>query len=362
VQSNSFDGVATSATAFIKPDFDNFFIPSGDPDRWFGLIVNRGPFTPPLPLYRNWQTPLAAITNGGPKIGETIYASAFERDLPRTLFNPAFETETSGFPSLEEYVYRITKQPNVPGTSVDHQLHDDYESLSVTMQNDWYTEIEQYQGSPYQFTWKAFMCVNQAGTAITKPTGLSLSYASREDGVLQNGNLNTAHNTMFKNAATSWQQSAALGQTIRSAIGTFSANAQTAAYYLGDWELAWYSHIWGLLDVNGSCGAGESLQALTIMDSANASPITTKSLEIPEQLNLQDGGIDFQVNPIGITMGVSGAASRRNFNAALWGLTTIAATNSNPRTITYNLGGGSGTIPSQADVNEGTMNNSYTKM
>jgi len=330
---NSFENVANTATAFIQSGAQGFL--KDELDKWLGLNVNRGNFTPPLPLYRNWQTPLSAISNG-PKVGESVYASAFERELPRTLYEDLddFRTNEDAYPTPEEYVYRISKEPNSRASSVDHQSSADYESLTELQQDGWYTELGFGGEIPYQFTWKAFMCVNQTETEITKPTGLSLSYASREDGVLPDGSFNPAHNLMFKNAAIDWHESAHL-QGIRTVVGKYWANGYlTSRNFLGDPDPNFYTHVWGLLDVNGSCVAGSSLQALTILDSAGegAVAITTKSFAIPEQLNLDYFGIKFQISSAGATLGVTGAGgpARREFNAALWGLTTIADSNTTP--------------------------------
>jgi len=307
------------------------------PIRAFGAIEN------PSSLFRNWQTPLAAISNGGPKAGETVYASAFERALPRTLYKNEsnYRTDVANYPTPEEYVYRITKLQNSRDSSVDHQSSSGYDSLDSAAQLEWYERLGFGEaGENYQFTWKAFMCVNQAETAITKPTGLSLSYASREDGVVPGipdisiDSFNAAHNLMFKNAAIDWHQSAHL-QGFRTAVGKYWGNGDlTSRNFLGDSDPSFYTHIWGLLDVNGSCGAGSSLQALTILESAavDAVAITTKSFVIPEQLNLDYLGIKFPISSAGATLGVTGAGgpSRRDFNAALWGLTTIAETSEPP--------------------------------
>jgi outer membrane protein OmpA-like peptidoglycan-associated protein len=140
---------------------------------------------------------------------------------------------------------------------------------------------------------------------------------------------------MFKNAAIDWHQSAHL-QGLRTAVGKHWGNGDlTSRNFLGDSDPIYNTHIWGLLDVNGSCGAGSSLQVLTLMDSADpvtASAITTKSFVIPEQINLDYLGIKFQISSVGTTLGVTGAGgpSRRDFNAALWGLTTIAETSEEP--------------------------------
>jgi outer membrane protein OmpA-like peptidoglycan-associated protein len=332
VGDGAFADLGELATAYIQPNAQGFET-SGDPALWNGLLVDAAGFTPPLPLYRNWQTSLAEITNGGPKAGETVYASAFERALPRTLYKNEsnYRTDVANYPTPEEYVYRITKQPNSRTSSVDHQSSSSYDGLDSDAQAAWYGELGFTAESPYQFTWKAFVCVNQEETAITKPTGLSLSYASREDGLLAAGGFNAAHNLLFKNAAINWHQTINPGQSSRSAVGYLPPDFidTYTRSFLGELDPAWHSLIWGFLDVNGSCAAGTSLKALTILDSSN-SPITTKSFAIPEQLNLDLAGNNIQFSSIQVTIGVTGGSSRRDFNAALWGLTTIAETSEPP--------------------------------
>ena len=293
-------------------------------------------------LYRNWQTPLPAITNA-PKVGETVWASAFERELPRTLFkediaqdpnetSDDYRTNENDYPTPEEYVYRITKQPNVPATSVDHQPYDAYESLTATEQSHWYEEAG-LGGENYQFSWNAFMCVSYPDNAlmVTKPTGLKYSYASREDGILSDGSLSAAHNLMFKDAAIDWID-AEYGswQTPRSAVGTKHNNGPYTQAFLGDSDGVWNSFVWGIVDVSASCGARETLEALQIVLDQNT-PITTKNFVIPETLNLSHvGNVATDVPSAGITIGVTGGGGAPEYNAALWGLTTIADSNVTP--------------------------------
>ena len=295
-------------------------------------------------LYRNWQTTLPEITNS-PKVGETVWASAFERELPRALFkediaqdpnevSDDYRTNTVDFPTPEEYVYRITKQPNVSATSVDHQPYDAYESLTEAEQLQWYEDAG-LGGENYQFSWNAFMCVSYPDNAlaVTKPTGLKYSYTSREDGILSDGSLNAAYNFMYKDVATDWIN-AAYGswQTTRSAVGTKHNNDPYTQAFLGDSDGVWYSFVWGFVDVSASCGAGQTLEALQIVVDQNT-PITTKNFEIPETLNLSHvGNVASGVPSAGITIGVTGGGGAPEYNAALWGLTTIADTNTTPPT------------------------------
>jgi hypothetical protein len=282
-------------------------------------------------LFRNWQTPLAAISNGGPKVGDTVYASAFERVLPRTLFrsddmNANWKSDSTTYPNPEEYVYRITKVENSPASSVDHQSQTGYESLTSAEQDQWYVDSGFDINNPYRFKWFAFMCVAPTGGSyiLTEPSELKTSYASRQDGILLNGTLDPAHNLMFKDAAEVWMNNVSQGQTLRSVVGSKVNDGPYTDAFLGDQELPWRTIVYGILDVSASCGAGQTLQALPIVDSNN-SAITSKSFEITEQLKLEVSGDYFLINTVGASLGVTGAsAPPPGFNAALWGLTTVA--------------------------------------
>ena len=293
-------------------------------------------------LYRNWQTPLSAATSGL-KAGDEVWASAFERELPRTLFkediaqdpdDPSddYRTNTADYPTPEEYVYRITREPNEPDTSVDHQSHVNYEFLTSAEQSQWYEDAG-LGGENYQFSWNAFMCVSYPDNAllVTKPTGLKYSYASREDAILSDGSLSTSHNFMFKDAATDWiNHEYGSWQTLRSAVGTKHNNYGYNQAFLGDPDDIWHSYVWGVLDISASCGAGQTLQALQIVVDQNT-PITSKNFEIPETLNLSNrGDVVSGIPSAGITIGVTGGGGPPEYNAALWGLTTIADSNATP--------------------------------
>jgi hypothetical protein len=325
----SFNAVASEARAFIQPSASGFEVDAQG--KWKGLIIAA---ENPASLYRNWQTPLASIANG-PRVGDTIFASAFERVLPRTLFKDEddYRADEVKYPTPEEYVYRITKQPNVPSSSVDHQPHSAYESLTELQQVDWYTELG-FGGPnpPYQFSWNAFMCVSEINNTLSvkKPTGLKYSYASREDAILSDESFSSLRNLFFKNAAIDWITSSSW-QTVKSAVGTKHNNAPYTQAFLGDSDGTWYSYIWGILEINASCGVGETLRALQIVVDQDT-PITTKDFLIPETFNLSYLGEPINNVPSeGITIGVTGVAGPPPaYNAALWGLTTIASSSPPP--------------------------------
>ena len=316
----AFSGVRPGAKAFKQ--FGNTSFGVDVDGMWNGLILH----TDPADLFRGWQNPLTPLASG-PRVGELVYASAFERLLPRALFKDegGIRENTAEYKTPEEYVYRITRQANDPTTSIDHQSLSGYSGLSATAQSEWYIDLG-FTVDPYLFNWSAFMCVSRVGNSLTKPNGMSLSYASREDGLI-NGGFSADHNLMLKTAAEEWHLDASLGQGTRTAVGYLpsSYDLYTRAF-LGDPDPIWHSQVWGLLDVNAQCGIGKELKALRILDSNN-NPVTTKSFQIPEHLNLEVNGQPTLVTSVATTIGVTGGSLRQDFNAALWGLTTITSAN-----------------------------------
>lgn len=316
----AFSGVGPGAKAFKQFGNTSFDVDVDGNGMWNGLILH----TDPADLFRGWQNPLTPLASG-PRVGELVYASAFERLLPRALFKDedGIRENTAEYKTPEEYVYRITRQANEPTTSIDHQSLSGYSGLSAAAQSEWYIDLG-FTDDPYLFNWSAFMCVARIGNSLTKPSGISLSYASREDGLI-NGGFSADHNLMLKTAAEEWHLDASLGQGTRTAVGYLpsSYDLYTRAF-LGDPDPIWHSQVWGLLDVNAQCGIGKELKALRILDSNN-DPVTTKSFQIPEFINLDNNGQPTLVSSVETTIGVTGGASRQNFNAALWGLTTIAS-------------------------------------
>jgi outer membrane protein OmpA-like peptidoglycan-associated protein len=278
--------------------------------------------------YVNWRTPLQPNSNA-PKIGEKVFASAFEKHLP--------DFGTGGIP--EEYVYRITKQENVPTSSVDLQANGVYHSLTEAEQNQWYEDIgfdpvSAPANNPYLFSWRAFMCVAEVNGAVTirKPNNLSLSYASRD----YSGSSAVNHWMLFKNASEQLQESSA--SSTRTVTGLiYNATAHSAvngpdvdkSYYFDDLDTSTAPYSFGISEVYSSCGAGKNLEGLQIVDVGGA-PLVTKDFEITPSLKLKRGGDFFTHDAGGITIGVTGAGGpppqfAGSFNAALWGLTTIAS-------------------------------------
>jgi hypothetical protein len=238
----------------------------------------------------------------------------------------------------EEYVYRITTVPNAPTASVDRQSYSGYTGLTSTQQADWYREMGFTDPNDYQFSWGAFMCVSEnldvsgnVDRTATKPTGLSVSYASREDGIrgASDANFESAHNVMFRDLTEElW---ADVFRSTRTVVGvndfSYTNNALVGGPDVASFPYYGYYSL-GVLDVVSNCGAGKNLEAVGIVvsDGSDFLPITSKSFEIPTELTLDLGweALDryLTVSSAGITVGVTG--KREPFNAALWGLTTIS--------------------------------------
>jgi hypothetical protein len=337
------EAVAPFAKAFIQPSAVGF---QEDPAEagygdgkvemyWKGLIVRPAPNYVSSALYRNWGSSLTSISNG-PKVGDTLYASAFERELSRSLylddldandqynFRSAKDVDDHYIYPAEEYVYRITTLPNAPTSSVDRQSTVGYESLNATEQEDWYTEMGFDYSTSYEFSWRAFMCVFDSDGSVNPipPTNFTLSYASREDGLT--GDDENATSFMFRdtsadlllNRSPSTRTVVGMGYYVTGGSGLVSGPDA----YINN------AHSLGILQVNSSCGVGKSLQALRIVDSDTNLRVDTKEFVIKDKLRLelQPGEYFDVVDPVGVTIGVTGAASI-TFNAALWGLTTIAS-------------------------------------
>jgi hypothetical protein len=273
--------------------------------------------------YVNWKSPLSTFSNG-PKIGKKIFASAFEKGLSVLGLGP----------HIDEYVYRITMLENVATSSVDRQVSASYTPLDKDEQNEWYEDIGFDSNNPYQFSWHVFMCVGNAnGTvSLTKPTNLSLSYASRD--VVPTGSSSQNHWAAFRGAS----QALHLGSSpsTRTVVGKLydvNTDAPQRGSDITDLDQANLPYSLGISEVHSSCGAGKTLQALQIVQPAEigTSPIATKEFEITPVLRLIFEGEYFSQNSEGLTIGVTGGGGPPPFggsyNAALWGLTTIASAN-----------------------------------
>lgn len=272
--------------------------------------------------YVSWKSPLARSA-GSADIGDKVYASAFEKRL-----------SISGLgPHIDEYVYRITTSENVSRSSVDRQAITSYTPLDKGEQDAWYADLGFDEVNPYDFAWRAFMCVNNEGgtSTVTRPTNLSLSYASRD--VIPVGTSSQNHWALFRNATQALHL--ASSPSTRTAVGkiydgeSYSPPKGSDMYEL-DYNNSPYSL--GISEVHATCGTGKTLEALQIVqpEELGTNPITTKELEITPVLRLTFEGEYFTENSAGLTIGVTGGGGGGpgqfggSYNAALWGLTTIA--------------------------------------
>ena len=331
-----YNDVPTTGIAFIQPSATGFGDLNSDVEVfWDDLIVRPTPSYVSSDLYENWQTPLSSSTKG-PKIGDVVYATAFERELSRFLFNPdsetAYRTDVANYP-LEEYVYRITKEENVATSSLDRQSNSGYEMLSAAEQNAWYTSMGYGEDNPYWFLWTAFMCAEDSldvsqnvVRSLTKPNRLTRSYASREDGVLDGGGFNRNHSYMFRDLTASLYN--VTSPSTRTVVGInnydYTEDALVGGgdlYFLG-------SHSFGVMEVNSNCGPGKTLQALRIVDSETQIPLISKSFTVTREITVEVLPMDFrEISASGVTIGVTGIWGVY-FDSALWGLTTIAGSRS----------------------------------
>jgi hypothetical protein len=270
----------------------------------------------------SWKAPLQTV-NGSPRVGEKVYASAFEKEL-----------NISGLGSTpEEYVYRVTRQENVSTTSIDLQADGSYIPLTKTEQNQWYEDmgfdpVAAPANNPYRFSWRAFMCVADNGTVtLTRPTSLSLSYASRDQ--IPVGTSSENHWALFRDATELLHDGTS--PSTRTVVGKIYDNNASQPVNGPDMALdpSFAPYSLGISQVYSSCGIGKTLEALEIVEPGTTNVVTTKDFEISPTLKLKRGAGYFNEVSAGITIGVTGGVGppqgfEGTYNAALWGLTTIA--------------------------------------
>jgi len=295
-------------------------------------------------LYRDLNVPID-MTSSGVLAGTTIHASAFERYLDTGIRSSVAVTP-------EEYVYRITTTENDPETSVDVQSLASHDPLTIAEQDLWYGQITP-GGDPaaYEFSWVAFLCLEGESLTerLSKPTSLSWSYASREDGLYGDSDqfMDSAYSNFFRNTEGGHSPDSPSTRTaIADAPLPVSENgdSRTPKPYKGQafyvtiadqsyWDLAFL----GVMDVDGQC-AGETdfLAAMPILDTVN--PVTdgnpnflvAKSFEVPETFKLWDqylgdNGTAVEFPSSQTLVGVTGRTVVPVSNAALWGLAKIGA-------------------------------------
>jgi hypothetical protein len=270
-----------------------------------GLVANV--FVPVTVSDGILTTTDTAISGGiGPKIGETIWASAYERHLSADIL-------ISGSP-VDEYVYRITTVENDDAASVDYQSATGYDLLTKQEQQTWYDN--EWDGANYQFNWNAFICSGEGGE-YELPLTLSLKYKSIEE-IFTGTTISPDDNADLRKYAASASRST---PSKLSVVGERNSNVR------GNWlddDVAY-----GFSEVQGSCRDDLILIPFTITDENNQ-PLTSKSLVLGSEVYLE--GVAFDA--AGLTIGVTGGSSA-SFNAALWGVTTIQPAASGANTIPY---------------------------
>jgi hypothetical protein len=309
-------------------------------------------------LYRDAEVPITA-SNTGPKPADTIYASAYERELSRELLKESTDTSGQVYRAPEEYVYRITRQPNEDSSNVDVQTTQSYTALTASQQQSWYEEI--LPNATYEFSWVAFMCVmrdGQGNAVLSQPISRNLSYASREDGLYGANSeyLDSAYIDYFDKVAMDyqWLGHSASAPRLRTVVGDLPElnsplgdsrgthfKGQTLFQTINNTPYHRYAAL-GVMDIGGTCAGSATLAAFPILDSlaplsnSSANYVKTKSFIIPETLQLwdSDNGVSVEASAVGTLIGVTGSLSP--MNAALWGLAQISSSQSS------GSGGGSG--------------------
>jgi hypothetical protein len=250
------------------------------------------------------DTTVTPITgNIGPGIGQTIYASAAERYFSADV--------RLGADPVDVYVYRLTTAENDPTALVDYQPLEPFTMLDSDAQEDWY-EFDLLDPS-YDFNWSAFVCqAASPSTAIAQPTNLAIEYMAL-DSIFDGPTINADDNADFR----SYADLAAGGKP-----DTLTLVGEQGFSVKGTWTNSIAA--FAFAEVTGDCAAGFEFLALQVTDELGTE-LTGKSIEIEESIYI--GGEPH--DSIGITIGVTGGSSV-NFNAALWGVTTIQALPSPP--------------------------------
>lgn len=271
---------------------------SGEPQALYAQWI------PKSDLYRHWNEILTPTRQ--PAVGQKVWASAFERYLDEDLVTGDL---------VDEYVYRLTLEPNVPNSSVDLQSIAGYSRLSPTEQADWYRF--DLLDPNYEFTWVAFLCVN-GDREFSKPLQIKRNYFSLEDGLMQSGEFNWTYRNqtyefMYSNFDPHVTQ---VGRTDNSGF----ASGVSVTYE---------PVLLGRTEVIPSCVQYSDPEVVYLTDS-DGNRITSKEFTIPESINFEDAfGQLGAISSLGVTIGVTGQRTVQ-LNAALWGLSTIGQANTSP--------------------------------
>jgi hypothetical protein len=231
-------------------------------------------------------------------VGDTVYASAFERYLNTDILSQGS--------AVDEYVYRLTTSENDETTLVDHQSITGYESLTSSEQTQWYVDNGYVN---YEFSWRVFLC-HDGAAGFETPTALSVDYLSIED-IFTGSVIDEDDNADFRALVNQG------GNPLVTIVGEVEGNV------LGNWSNGYSSFpAYAASVVQGNCAQGSTLEAFALTDS-NGAMIPTKSFEIQDSLTFYIAQDRHSVSAVGATIGVTGVFSP--YNAALFGLATIQA-------------------------------------
>ena len=280
-------------------------------------------------LYRTWNQTLIPTTS--PRVGETIYASAFERYLDDALVTDESE--------VDEYVYRISTEANNPARSVDLQPQTGYTPLTAPEQDAWYEVLGEKEAAllcsysyddvsaayadcvanyeyEYEFSWYAFLCFNPEADVPTfsNPDSLRTSYVSMEDGLESVGGIpafGRSHRYLLHRLSLEGRGPF----NARTTVGEYDPEGR---FLMGGWAV-----VVGSLDVGGNCGE-LTLGVFPLVDADDVR-VNSKSYEIAESIEFEAVISGFSgtvsIPSDGVHLGVTGRAP--SFNAALWGLTKV---------------------------------------
>jgi hypothetical protein len=242
----------------------------------------------------DFETTNLNATNG-PTVGETVWASAYERYLTTYVL--------SGGGAVDEYVYRLTTAENDPTTIVDPQSDLGYTPLTEAEQTQWYID-NNYPG--YTFTWRVFVC--EAGGEYQNPTAQAIDYISLES-VFTGTTIDADDNADMRGLV------AAGVNEFRNIVGEMNAPIRGSWGYGNDNYPLYAASIY-----RGSCPAGFTLVGVEITDETG-SQIDTKSYEIGESIHFFDSVNVVEIPAAGATIAATGFFSP--YSAALMGVATI---------------------------------------
>lgn len=259
-----------------------------------------------------------ATSVGTAPVGSTITATAWERGGLDNFNYALNDDDLQPLGGFEEYVYRLHSN----GTNVDVQETTGYEGLTEAEQNQWYEDAGY---APYDFTWMAFMCLEDLDIVSDAPlvdAGISLTemhYAAAD--------------ILFPSADRDFWADYVPGLSTPLLDETFfglddfditkaSVTGYTATF-VGVGE-AFDDMVFSVSFPEFACPDGSSLEMFPIMDPANPDNYAIdRDLTVPETLTIDVYDNNREIASDGVYIGVTGIPVFSNFNAALWGMTQV---------------------------------------